>query len=75
MIRKVTLALAAVAALGVTALAPTTASAGWKHKYFGHKHFYVYGPAYVAYGYSCWKKKWVYDPYYGWILKKVYVCY
>jgi hypothetical protein len=51
MFRKTLLALTAVAALASTAVAPTTASAGWKHH---HHHFHhgrgwgFFGPAFVA---------------------------
>jgi hypothetical protein len=60
MIRKSILALAAVAALGAAALAPTSASAGGK---FFHKHHHHLGvgfgfyPRYYA-PYDCfWTKK------------------
>lgn len=82
MFRKITLALVAVSALGVAALAPTTASAGGGKKHWGHhhhkhhwkKHWGFYGPAYVGIGYGCWVKRWVGTPY-GPRLKKIYVCY
>ncbi|WP_291869946.1 hypothetical protein [Bradyrhizobium sp.] len=39
MFRKLTLALFAAASLGAMALAPTAASAGWKHHhYYPHGH-------------------------------------
>ena len=61
MIRKTILGLTAVAALGVAALAPTSASA-WG---FGHHHgwghgFGFYGPGYVNYASDCYLVKKVY---------------
>jgi hypothetical protein len=38
MLRKTIIALAAVAALGSAALAPTEASAGWRHHHRHHHH-------------------------------------
>lgn len=80
MFRKVTLAIATIAAVGAAAFVPTTASAGWKggwhHKHWGHGHYYG-GPAYVgysAYGYGCYVKKWIDTPY-GPRLRRIYVCY
>jgi hypothetical protein len=79
MFRKIMFALTAVTALGAAALAPTSASAGWKGGWKHHNHhwgksFYYGGPAYVAYGYGCWVKRWVDTPY-GPRLRRVYVCY
>jgi hypothetical protein len=58
MIRKSILALAATAALGAVALAPTSASAGGK--FFHHHHFgagFGFYPSYSA-PYDCfWEKK------------------
>jgi hypothetical protein len=58
MVRKLALALVAAAALGTTALAPTSASAwhggggGWHGGYHDYRHFgYGYGYGY-SYGYS-----------------------
>ena len=83
MLRKVTLAIAAVATIGAAALVPTTASASWKGKYwggysyghgYGYNNYYSYSaPRYVSYDYSCWRKYWV-DTAYGPVLKKVWVC-
>jgi hypothetical protein len=56
MFRKLTLAFAAVAALGTAALAPATAQASWYGKHYGHSYwggyspYYAYGPGYVVYG-------------------------
>jgi hypothetical protein len=80
MFRKALFALSALTVLGAAALAPTTASAGWKHHHGHHGHwgksFYYGGPSYVAYtGYStCWVKRWVDTPY-GPRLQRFYVCY
>lgn len=55
MFRKLTIALAATAALGAAALAPTSASAfphhghhGWHHGWHGGFGIGFYGPSYVA---------------------------
>jgi len=51
MLRKIALALVAAASLSAMALAPTTASAGWKgggfhhHHHFGHHHHH-FGPGF-----------------------------
>ncbi len=81
MFRKSLLALSALAVIGAAALAPTTASAGWKggwhNKGFwghGYGYGYGYGASYVGGGYGCWVKKWVDTPY-GPRLKRFYVCY
>jgi len=85
MFRKSLLALAAVAALGTAALAPTSASAwhpkhgGWHGHHHGHHGWHrgvafgVFGPAY-AYGGCVMKKRWVDTPY-GTRLRWVRVCY
>jgi hypothetical protein len=72
MLRKTLVALAAVAALGSLALAPTSASAGGK--FFKHKHVGIgfgypgYYPGY-AFGPSCfYVEKWT--PF-GIVVKKV----
>lgn len=83
MFRKSLLALAAVAALGAAALAPTSASAwhggGWHGHHHGHHGWHrgvgfgVFGPTY-AYGGCVMKKRWVDTPY-GTRLRWVRVCY
>jgi len=81
MLRKTILTLTASAALGVAALAPTSASAhwggGWNGGYggWGYRSFVrVYaGPGY-GYGYGgCTVRRWVYTPY-GAVLRWVNVC-
>jgi len=62
MIRKSILGLAAIAALGAAALAPTSASAfgfkgGWGHHGWGHGGFGFYGPGYVTYAPDCYLVK------------------
>lgn len=58
MIRKTILGLTAIAALGVAALAPTSASAwGWGHHGWGYG---FYGPGYVNYASDCYLVKKVY---------------
>lgn len=75
MLRKTILALAASAALGVAALAPTSASA-WYHgggRYGGWGyHPYVRVYAAPVYG-GCMVRRWVYTPY-GAVLRWVNVC-
>jgi hypothetical protein len=76
MIRKSFLAVAAVAALGVAALAPTAASAHWHggwgwHHYWGPRVGLYVGPG--AYD-SCLRRQWVGTPY-GPRLRWVNVCY
>jgi disulfide bond formation protein DsbB len=62
MLRKTILAVAAVAALGATALAPTGASAhGWKFgpRFGGGYPGYGFGPTYFAPPVNCYfVKKW-----------------
>jgi hypothetical protein len=62
MLRKTLIALAAVAALGTVALAPTSASAGGGKFGFGHHHHHIgpgFGFGYPSYAVSnCyWVKK------------------
>jgi hypothetical protein len=62
MIRKTLLGFAAVAALGVAALAPTSASA-WGFHHHGWHHgwgFGFYGPGYVNYLSDCYVVKKIY---------------
>ncbi len=72
MIRKLTLALGAIAVLGAAALSPTTASAapGWHgHGHHGHGHhrwhrgFGFYGPTFIAGDYCYTVKRVVETPY------------
>jgi hypothetical protein len=87
MFRKTTLALAAIAALGVAALAPTSASAGWKGKHWhGHHSWHgkhwghggygfginYYAPSYV-YG-GCYSVKRIVATPFGPKLRYVTVC-
>ena len=82
MIRKTLLALAATAALGVAALAPTSASAGWHGGHWGHHwgHGYGYGlgvSLYNPYVYntgSCYIVKRVVDTDFGPKVRRVTVC-
>jgi hypothetical protein len=70
--RTTILALAAAAALGAAALAPTTASArhgGWHGHHLGHHHYYrhwgpryrigFYAPSYAAYDGCYLRKRWI----------------
>lgn len=80
MLRKTILALAACAALGAAALAPTSASAwhggwhgGWHHGWgWGPRPFVgLYaGPVYDG----CMVRRWIYTPY-GPVLRWVNRCY
>ena len=79
MFRKTIIALTAVAALSATAVAPTTASAGFKkfhghhgHHFRGHRGWGFFGPALVAGALlggaaiavdSCYQRRWVETPY------------
>jgi hypothetical protein len=75
MLRKLVIAVAAVAAIGTAGLAPTTAEAGWKGKgwgwghHWGYRHF-GYGFAFAPAYYGCVKL--VRTPY-GW--REINVCY
>ena len=80
MLRRITLALAASAALGAAALAPTTASAVGGHPIAGHwRGHAVFRPGIrvytgpVVHG-GCLVRRWVYTPY-GPALRWVNVCY
>jgi hypothetical protein len=83
MLRKLTLAAAATAALGLAALASTPASADWHggpgfhgrfhHGFWGGPRFAYGGPAYYA-GNSCIRTRWVPTPW-GPRLRRVNVCY
>jgi hypothetical protein len=79
MLRKTLLALAATAAIGTAALAPTSASAwgfhpGFHGFWFGGPALRVYtGGGYYGYG-GCMVRRWVYTPY-GPALRWVNRCY
>lgn len=83
MFRKLTLALAATAALGAAALAPTAASAGgwhghhwhhgWHHGWYGGYGFGIYAPTYVA-APSCYVVRRVVFTPYGKRIRRVTVC-
>ena len=87
MFRKTLLALTAIAALGVSVTAPTTADAGpfWKkkwHHHHGHRGWGYWGPALGAAAIiggaaiaveSCYQRQWVETPY-GMRKVRVYVC-
>ena len=80
MFRKLTIALAATAALGAAALAPTSASAvpphghhGWHHGWHGGFGIGFYGPSYVA-GPDCYVVKRLVDTPVGPRWRRVTVC-
>jgi len=86
MIRKTLLALTAIAALGASISAPTTADAkpfGWWMHHHHHNHGWgVWGPALGAAAIiggaaiaveSCYRRRWVETPY-GLRKVRVYVC-
>ena len=77
MFRKLVLASAALATLGVASIASVApASAGWD----GHHHHGHWGPRFIARpviiagDYGCWRKRFIETPY-GVIVKRVNVCY
>jgi hypothetical protein len=87
MIRKTLLALTAIAALGASVSAPTTADAKgffkkkWHHHH-GHRGWGKWGPAFGAAALiagtaiaveSCYQRQWVETPY-GMRKVRVYVC-
>lgn len=78
MFRKITIALAATAALGVAALAPTAASAG-PHGHHGHHGWHggigigLYAPAYYA-GPDCYVVKRLVETPVGPRWRRVTVC-
>lgn len=82
MIRKLAIAFAALAAIGVASLASTTpaSAGGWKghhhrHHFHGHKHWgHGYGHFRPVYYNGCWRKVWVGGPYGGYF-KRINVCY
>ena len=67
MLRKTILALAATAAIGTAALAPTSASAWGFHPGFGFGWhgpvIRVFGGGPYYYGGGCMVRRWVYTPY------------
>lgn len=82
MFRKTILAIAATAALGVAALAPTAASAshrdwdgGWRHRSQGPSFSFGFvSPRYYAYAPRCYtSRRWV-ETRWGWRLRNVHVC-
>ena len=83
MLRKVTLALAAAASLSAMALAPTSASAGFKGGNWGggnwgggwhHHHGFGFGVGYIGGGYDgCYQTRRVSTPY-GVTFRTVNVC-
>ncbi len=81
MFRKLAIALAATAAIGVAALAPTSASAkpwhhhhGWHHGWHGGFGYFGYGPAYYVPGGGCYIVKRVVLTPWGKRVRRVEVC-
>lgn len=82
MTRKFILALAATAAIGAAALAPTAASAkpwhhhhhGWHHGWHGGFGFGFYGPRFVVGGDCYIVRRVVWTPW-GKRLRRIRVCY
>jgi hypothetical protein len=74
MLRKTIFAFAAVAALGASALVPTTASAGplwgWYDGWYGHGYRVYAGPFYN----DCFAQRWI-STKHGHVLRWVNVCY
>jgi hypothetical protein len=79
MIRKLVLAAAAVATLGVASLSATTPAAAWgKGGGFHHHHFHGghFGGLRIYSGYdSCLRNRWVVNRYGDLVLRTVNVCY
>jgi hypothetical protein len=81
MFRKLILAIAATAALGAAALAPTAASAGgwhghhhgWHGHHGWHRGFGFYGPVYASGGDCYYVRRVVFTPY-GKKFRRVLVC-
>ncbi len=78
MFRKTVLAIAATAALGIAALAPTSASARDSYDWRGRSHHstfsFRFGPRAYAYAPRCYMTRhWVHTPW-GWRLRNVRVC-
>jgi hypothetical protein len=79
MFRKLTLALVAAASLGAMALAPTSASAGWKGGWPHHHHHHHglgFGIGFIGGGYGgegCYQTRRVWTPY-GYRFRVVNVC-
>ena len=75
MIRKFVIALGATAVIAGAALAPTAASAGWKHK---HNHGWhggisIYSPVYFD-GPYCYRTKRFVLTKWGYRLRRITVC-
>jgi hypothetical protein len=76
MVRKLVIALGATAIVAGAALAPTTASAGWKHKHHWHGFhggISVYSPAFFA-GPYCYRVKRLVLTKWGYKVRRVTVC-
>jgi hypothetical protein len=64
MIRKLTVALAAIAVVGTSALAPSAANATWRgYGWYGHPYYSYPGYAYAP-GYFVYKPHYVYPRYF-----------
>jgi hypothetical protein len=79
MFRKLILATAAVAALGLASVTASTPAAAWgkgfhHHHHFGHHHWRGhYGFYGVGYD-SCWRSVWRINRFGESVLRRVYVC-
>ncbi|QWG24396.1 hypothetical protein KMZ93_05670 [Bradyrhizobium sediminis] len=78
MLRKFSLALVAAASLGAMALAPTSASAGWKGgwPHHHHHHGHGFGIGFGGYGYNdggCYRTRLVLTKF-GYRYRVVNVC-
>lgn len=78
MYRKLAITLGTVAIIAAAGLAPTTASAGWKHKHHHHHHGWygglgVYSPVFLG-GPSCYKVKRLVLTKWGYKWRRVTVC-
>ena len=76
MFRKLVLATAAVAALGIASLTASTPAAAWGGFHHHHHGFGWYG-GYRFYGVgydSCWRSVWRVNRFGETVLRRVYVC-
>jgi len=77
MFRKLVLATAAVAALGVASLTASTPAAAWGGFHHHHHHFGYGWGGYRFYGVgydSCWRSVWRVNRFGETVLRRVYVC-
>jgi hypothetical protein len=80
MFRKIILATAAVAALGLASITASTPAAAWgkgfhHHHHHGHHHHWRGHYGFYGVGYdSCWRSVWRINRFGESVLRRVYVC-